>query len=136
MGTPRSSQVCQGLCLPPAFPAPKPAPNLLCSPCSAHLPHICCSLLLPASLEPFTVVGYLALKTSSIKNYWNTHNKAQEHRAHQTTCFFLFASLSPVLLCAFKKELFVSSALILPVKHHSYLTQLARQIPVPKMSWP
>lgn len=72
LGTLRSSKVCQGLCLPPALHVPKPTPNPPCSHCGAHLPRICHSLLLLASLESLTVVRYLALKTSSIKNYWNT----------------------------------------------------------------
>ena len=66
-GTPRSSKVCQGLRLPPALHTPKPAPKPPCSPRSAHLPRICCSLLCLASLGSFTVVGCLALKTLSIK---------------------------------------------------------------------
>lgn len=66
-GAPRSSKVCQGLCLPHALHASEPAPKLPCSPRSTRLPHICCSLLHLAPLGSFTIVGCLALKTGNIK---------------------------------------------------------------------
>lgn len=65
LGTPRSSKVCQGLCLPPALHTPKPAPKPVFPLQRPSAPYLLFSALV--SLGPFTVVGYLALKTSNIK---------------------------------------------------------------------
>lgn len=119
----------------PKFTPPKPTFKLTSSLCSVLLPHICFLLcLVPTGSS--AVMGYLALKTLSPKNLLEQLKYSTGTPSQQTTCFCLFCSSSLVLLCAFRKELFVSSVLTVAVKLHPYITQLAWQILVLEMSWP